>query len=129
MQIIPRIYMNGCCREAIDLYKDVFSASVDYMMTFGDAKMGSSEQKDFIINSQIDISGNKFHLADNMNIEIVSGNQLSLTVVMSNPDEVKAAFEKLKVGGTVAIEPSPTFFSPCHCGLTDQFGITWQINS
>lgn len=34
MQIIPRIYMSGKCREAIELYKDVFGASVDYMMTF-----------------------------------------------------------------------------------------------
>ncbi|OGO78765.1 MAG: hypothetical protein A2Y23_13060 [Clostridiales bacterium GWB2_37_7] len=128
MQIIPRIYMSGSCKEAIALYMDVFAASVDYMMTFGDAKMGSIEQKNLIINSQIDISGNKFHLADNMNMDIISGNQLSLTVVMNNQDEVKAAFEKLKVGGNVMIEPAPTFFSPCHCGLVDKYGITWQIN-
>lgn len=129
MQIIPRIYMNGNCREALELYKDVFGASIDYMMTFGDAKMGSEEQKNLIINSQIDISGYKFHLADNMGTEIVSGNQLSLTVVMSNPEEVKAAFEKIKVGGNVMMEPAPSFFSPCHCGLTDKFGVTWQISS
>ena len=128
MQIIPRIYMSGKCREAIALYKEVFGASVDYMMTFGDAKMGTEEQKDLIINSQIDISGCKFHLADNMNTEIMSGNQLSLTVVMNNAEEVKAAFEKLKVDGNVMMEPAPSFFSPFHCGLTDQFGVTWQIN-
>jgi PhnB protein len=128
MQITPRIYMSGSCREAINLYKDVFGASVDYMMTFGDAKMGTAEQKDLIINSQIDISGNKFHLADNMGTEIASGNQVSFTVIMSNPDEVKAAFEKITEGGKVIMEPAPSFFSPCHCGLTDKFGITWQIN-
>ena len=128
MQIIPRIYMNGNCREAIELYKEVFGASTDYMMTFGDAKMGSEEQKNLIINSQIDISGNKFHLADNMGMEISSGNQVSFTVVMSNPEEVKAAFEKIKVGGKVMMEPAPSFFSPCHCGLVDKFGVTWQIN-
>ena len=128
MQIIPRIYFNGNCRDAVKLYTEVFGASVDMMMTFGDAKMGTEEQKDMIINAQIDISGNKFHLADNLNISIESGNQLSLTVVMNNADQVKTAFEKLKVGGSVMMEPAPTFFSPCHCGLTDQFGVTWQIN-
>lgn len=128
MQIIPRIYMNGNCREAIELYKDVFGASVNYMMTFGDAKMGNDDQKDLIINSQIDISGYKFHLADNMGTEIISGNQCSFTVVMNNPEEVKAAFEKIKVGGKVIMEPAPSFFSPCHCGLVDKFGVTWQIN-
>ena len=128
MQIIPRIYMGGNCREAIALYGDVFGATIDYMMTFGEAKMGTEEQKELIINSQIDIGGNKFHLADNMGMHLISGNQLSLTVVMSSPEEVKAAFEKIKDGGTVMIEPAPTFFSPCHCGLTDKFGVTWQIN-
>jgi PhnB protein len=128
MQIIPRIYMGGNCREAIALYGEVFGATVDYMMTFGDAKMGTNEQKDLIINSQLDLDGHKFHLADNMGMNIVSGNQLSFTVVLSNPDEVIAAFEKIKAGGTVIMEPAPSFFSPCHCGVTDQFGITWQIN-
>jgi PhnB protein len=128
MQIIPRIYMNGSCREAIELYKDVFGASVDYMMTFGDVKMGTEEQKNLIINAQVDLGGSKFHLADNMNMDILSGNQTSFTVVMSNPEEVKAAFEKIKIGGKVMMEPAPSFFSPCHCGLADKFGVTWQIN-
>lgn len=128
MKIISRIYFKGKCREAIEVYKNVFGASVDNVMTFGNAKMGTEEQKDLIINSQIDIDGYKFHLADNMNMNIISGNQVSFTVAMNNPEEVKAAFEKLKVGGSVMQEPAPTFFSPCHCGLTDQFGVTWQIN-
>lgn len=128
MQIIPRIYFNGNCGEAIALYKDVFAASIDYMMTFGDAKMGTVDQKNLIINSQIDIGGNKFHLADNMNLELVSGNQLSFTVVMNSIDEVKASFEKLKAGGKIILEPAPTFFSPCHCGVLDRFGVMWQIN-
>lgn len=128
MQIIPRIYMSGNCREAIEVYKDVFGAEVNYMMTFGDAKVGKEEQKDLIINSQIDLGGVKFHIADNMNMEISSGNQTSFTVVMKNEEEVKAAFEKIKVAGKVMMEPAPSFFSPCHCAVTDKFGITWQIN-
>jgi PhnB protein len=128
MQIIPRIYFNGGCREAIELYIAAFDGAVDYMMTFGDAKMGSEAQKDLIINSQLDLGGNKFHLADNMNESIVSGNQLTLTVVFDNQDKVVEAFDKLKNGGQVIMEPAPTFFSPCHCSVTDKFGVIWQIN-
>ena len=128
MQIIPRIYFGGNCREAIALYKDAFGATIDNLMTFGDAKMGIETQKDLIINSQIDIGGFKLHMADYLREGIESGNQLSLTVVLNNPEEVKAAFEILKEGAQVMIEPSPTFFSPCHCGLKDRFGVIWQIN-
>lgn len=128
MQIIPRIYFNGDCREAIELYKYAFGAAVDQIMTHGDVKVGGPEQKDLIINSQLAIGEQKLHLADNMNIELLRGNQVSFTVIMNNQEEVLRAYEKLKEGGTIMMEPTPTFFSPCHCSLTDKFGVIWQIN-
>jgi PhnB protein len=128
MQIIPRIYMKGNCREAIELYKEAFGASVDYMMTYGNVGAGTEDQKDLIMNSQLDANGLKLHLADNMREEIASGNQVSFTVVANNPEEVKEIFSKLKVDGNILMEPMETFFSPCHCSLVDKFGITWQIN-
>jgi PhnB protein len=128
MQIIPRIYMKGNCKEAIELYKEAFGASVDYIMTFGNVGAGSEEQKDLIINSQVDLKGHKFHLADNMREEIVSGTQVSFTVVANSPEDVKEIFSKLKEGGNIVMEPQETFFSPCHCSVVDKFGLTWQIN-
>ena len=83
--------MSRNCRETIELYKAVFGTLVNFMMIIGDAKMGSKDQKDQIIYAQFDISGYKFHLADNMNTQVVSGNQTSFTVVISYPEEVKAS--------------------------------------
>ena len=128
MQVIPRIYMRGNCKEAIEVYKEAFGATSDYIMTYGNVGAGSPEQKDLIMNCQIEIGESKFHLADTKPEEMISGNQVSFTVVMDNPEEVKGVFDKIKEGGKIIMEPVETFFSPCHCMLVDRFGIMWQIN-
>lgn len=120
--------MKGNCREAIELYKAALGATVNQVMTHGDANIGTAAQKDLIINSQVDIGGQKFHMADNLGMDLISGNQVSFTVILNSPEEVMTAYGKLKVGGAVMLEPTATFFSPCHCGLIDKFGVVWQIN-
>lgn len=47
---------------------------------------------------------------------------------MDSPDEVKLTFNKLKIDGSVFMEPMETFFSPCRCVVGDKFDVKWQIN-
>lgn len=84
MQIIPRIYMAGKCREAIELYKEAFNANIEQIMTYGNAKMETDEQKDLVLNSQINMGGFKLHMADQLKEEVKRGNQLSLTVILDH---------------------------------------------
>lgn len=128
MKIIPRIYFNGNCNEAIERYKSALGATVDYLMTYGSAAAGASEDQDLIMNAQIDISGNKFHLADRAQMDVFSTDQISFTVFAESPQQVKIIYQALSEGGKILMEPAETFFSPCHCSLIDPFGITWQVN-
>ena len=128
MQIMPRIQFKGNCKEAIEVYQEAFGATVVNTLTYGNVNAGTEDQKDLIMNAHLDAKGNKFQLTDNMQQEIISGNQISFTISMDNPEEVKATFNKLKMDGNVIMEPMETFFSPCHCAVSDKFGITWQIN-
>jgi PhnB protein len=128
MQIIPRMLMRGNAKEAIELYKEALGATADYIMTYGSVGAGSEAEKDLIMNSQIDIKGNKFHLADHKPDQVTSGNQITFTISMDTAEEVKEIFNKIKEGGNIVMEPVETFFSPCHCMIVDKFGIMWQIN-
>ena len=58
----------------------------------------------------------------------VKGNNISLAIVSKNIEEIKYLFNKLKEGGTVAMELQETFWSKCYGHLTDKFGIGWQFN-
>ena len=58
----------------------------------------------------------------------VAGNNISLTIVSENMDEIQSAFNKLKDGGTVGMDLQETFWSKAYGSLTDKFGIIWQFN-
>lgn len=128
MKIIPRILMNGNCKEAIEFYSNAFNASVGKVIKYQDGGVLEENKKDLIMHSELNILDNQIHLSDDMNGKAIVGNQVSFTVIMNDINEVKETFDKLQQGGAVIMEPMETFFSPCHCAVTDKFGITWQIN-
>lgn len=41
---------------------------------------------------------------------------------------MKAAFERLKVGGKVEMVLQETFWSKCYGVVVDKFGIQWQFS-
>ncbi|MNN72863.1 hypothetical protein D3C81_1889350 [compost metagenome] len=58
----------------------------------------------------------------------VQGNNISITVVSKDTEEVKRHFDKLKEGGTVHMELQQTFWSKAYANLTDKYGIGWQLS-
>ena len=49
-------------------------------------------------------------------------------VGLETADHVRAAFDKLKVGGKVIMEVQETFFSKCYAYLIDKFGKIPSVN-
>ena len=58
----------------------------------------------------------------------IVGNNISLTIVSDNLDEIKSFFNQLKEGGNVGMELQETFWSKCYGNVTDKFGIQWQLS-
>ena len=58
----------------------------------------------------------------------VEGNNISLSIVSKNIDDVKSYYHKLQEGGKVSMELQETFWSKCYGSLKDKFGIEWQFN-
>jgi len=58
----------------------------------------------------------------------VLGNNISLTIVSKDMDEIKSLFANLKEGGTVMMDLQETFWSKCYGYITDKFGIQWQFS-
>ncbi|KAF0197168.1 MAG: hypothetical protein FD169_527 [Bacillota bacterium] len=56
------------------------------------------------------------------------GNNISLSFVSDNSDEIRTVFNTLSESGTVDKELQETFWSKCYGSYTDKFGITWQLN-
>lgn len=134
MAVQVYINFNGNCREAVEFYADVFGSGKPQIMTFGEAPPNPEyplpeEAKDLVLHTRLEISGSTVMFSDTFpGMPFVQGNNISLTVVSSNKDDIKSYFNKLKEGGSVDMDLQETFWSKCYGSLTDKFGIPWQLS-
>lgn len=134
MSVNAYLYFNGNCREAVEFYAKVFGTEKPQIMAFGDAKPDPSyplpdEAKNLVMHAQLMISGSSVMFSDVFpGSKFVEGNNVSLTIVSNNEDEIKAYFNGLKDGGHVSMELQETFWSKCYGQLKDKFGVNWQLS-
>jgi PhnB protein len=134
MAINVYINFNGSCREAVEFYAQVFGTEKPQIMTFGDTPPNpqfplAEEVKKLVMHTRLDITGSTVMFSDVFpGSPFVAGNNISLSIVSKNIDEVKSLFNKLKDGGTIGMDIQETFWSKCYGSLTDKFGIEWQFS-
>jgi len=134
MSVEAYLNFNGNCREAVEYYAQVFGTGIPKMMSFGEMPPNPEyplpeEAKHLIMHTRLNISGSNVMFSDVFpGMPFVAGNNISLTIVSENMDEIQSAFNKLKDGGTVGMDLQETFWSKAYGSLTDKFGIIWQFN-
>ena len=134
MTIDAYLVFNGNCREAAEFYAQVFETEKPQIMTFGESHSDPSfqipeEAKDLVMHTRLTISGSNVMFSDTFpGMPFVVGNNVTLSLVSSNLDEITSSFNRLKEGGKVGMELQETFWSKCYGSLTDKFGIEWQFN-
>ncbi|SFG11598.1 PhnB protein [Desulfotomaculum arcticum] len=134
MAVDVYINFNGNCREAVEFYTEVFGTEKPQIMTFGDTPPSPEfplpeEAKNLVMHTRLNINGSTVMFSDVFpGRPFVAGNNISLTIISKNMDEIKSLFNKLQEGGTVDMELQETFWSKCYGSLTDKFGIPWQLS-
>ena len=134
MSVDVYLNFNGNCREAAEFYSDVFGTEKPQIMTFGETPPDPSftlpeEAKNLVMHTRLNISGSNVMFSDIFpGMPFVHGNNVTLSIVTENLDEIKTWFNKLKEGGKVGMDLQETFWSKCYGNLTDKFGIEWQFN-
>lgn len=134
MPINPYINFNGNCREAVEFYAEVFGTGKPHIMAFGDAPGNPEhpvpeEAKSLVMHAMIQVHGTSLMFSDVFpGYPFTAGNNISLTLVSKDQEEVVSLFHKLKEGGSIHMEPQETFWSKCYANLTDKFGIGWQLS-
>lgn len=134
MAIEAYIYFNGNCREAVEFYAQVFGTDKPQIMTYGDAPPNPEftlpeEAKNLVLHSRLNISGSNIMFSDVCpGMPFVIGNNISLTIVSADFDEIKSSFNKLKEGGKIEMDLQETFWSKLYGYLVDKYGIHWQFS-
>jgi PhnB protein len=136
MAVQAYINFKGNCREAVEFYAQVFGTEKPQIMTFGDMPPDPDQQftlpeelKNWVMHARLTIHGSVVMFSDVFpDMPLVVGNNISLTIVTANKEDVTFAFNKLKEGGKVVMELQETFWSRYYGFVTDKFGIGWQFN-
>lgn len=130
MAIQAYLLFNGNCREAVEFYSKVFDAPVQEILTYGDHRKDLPEEaKNLIMHTYLIISRSEVMFSDTFPGQPATfGNNISLTVISGDTDEIRRQFDRLKKGGTVDMELQETFWSKCYGMVTDKFGVGWQFS-
>lgn len=133
VKLIPYLVMNGNAKEAIDFYQEALNAEVLYSQSFGEMPENSEfplpeEAKSRISHSTIKVGESELMLSDTFpGQDHQSGNQVTICISTKDVEQSKAMFEALSNGGVVTMPLQETFFSPAYGGVTDKFGVSFQV--
>jgi len=134
MSLNPYIDFNGNCRDAVLFYKDVFNAEEPIIMTYEQGHSGEGEElpeniKDLVMHTSLVIGGVIVMFSDiTPDMPYIVGNNVSLTLVTNDMEEIKQVYNKLAEDGKVGMELQETFWSKLYGSVTDKFGIIWQLS-
>lgn len=114
------IYFNGQCKQAIELYKQAFNATVKTLIEDSNHLL--------VVHAEIMIHNELLILNDFGNNE---GNSISggyqLCVQFYNAADLQKAYDTMK-NGSKTIEPMhSTDYSPCTVRFVDMFDVRWAF--
>ena len=130
--IIPNFHFDGCCRQALDLYREALGAEITTVTHYSDAKPEdfsvslTEEQKKYVYHAEMKVSGQRLMFSDAIS-PIDKGQNLSIVVVFPGPEEVRESFALLRDGGKVLFKPSELTYSSCFAAVIDRFGMRWEL--
>ncbi|GMK46107.1 MULTISPECIES: VOC family protein [Paenibacillus] len=134
MSVDAYLNFDGNCREAAEFYAEVFGLDKPKLMTFGEVPPNPEyplpeEAKNLIMHTRLNIGGSNVMFSDVFpGMPFTVGNNISLAFVEEDEAKLRSAFDRLKVGGNIAMELQETFWSKLYGQVTDKFGIHWQFN-
>jgi PhnB protein len=129
--VLPYLFFEGRCDEALEFYQRAVGATVTQLMRYRESPApemcNGSVPGDKVMHASFRI-GTADILASDGNCSgkpAYQGFGLSLTV--ATPADAERLFNGLRDGGEVRAPLSPTFFSPSFGMVSDRFGILWMV--
>ena len=129
--VSPYITLNGKCREAMELYQDVFDGEIKQVIPYGEYIPDGLENppgdlSTWVLHAEMGISGCNFWFADETE-QLSTGNMLKLAATVPDAVTGQECFDKLRIGGAINLPPTATHYSTFHAVVTDKYSVCWNI--
>ena len=133
MKIVPYLYFNGRCKEAMTYYAKVLGGTMDGMMMVADAPpdvqahMGDS-MKGMVMHACMNAGEFQIMASDAPPERFNKPQGFDVSLQIDDLEKAKAIFAALSEKGTVNMPFGPTFWGKGFGNCVDQFGTPWSVN-
>ena len=134
MHVVPYINLAGTAEEAMSFYQNVFGGDIE-ITRWGemppDPKMPLSDEW------QSKVMHGALTVGDAMTVYVSdslmedpgdTASNVFIHVEFDSEDDLRAASEKLEVGGTVKMPVERQFWGAVYGDLVDKFGVGWGLH-
>ena len=134
MHVIPYLFFDGRCEEAIEFYRRAVGAEVVALMRYKDSPeppppgMVAPGSDNKVMHSTLRVGDTTLMASDGECAGKASFRGFSLSLNFKDEAEADRKFAALADGGEVQMPLSKTFFSPKFGMLTDRFGVGWMVH-
>ena len=128
--LAPHLGFRGTAREAMAFYQGIFGGRLT-VATFAEFHASTDPAEDDLVMHAELFGANGIHLmaADApARVELPTGSAITLSLAGEDEAELRAAFERLAEGGTVAMPLAPSAWGAVFGMCTDRFGVGWMVN-
>ncbi|MGF7056825.1 VOC family protein [Brassicibacter mesophilus] len=132
MIVTPNFHFRGNCKDAIELYKEVFNIDILCMFKNKDANpidyVSDNKYSGRVYHAEVMLGNTRLIMSDiSEENEHIPGNSLSLVVTFDTANEVKKAYSLLKNDAIILAPMQSTTYSSCFISLIDKFGMRWEL--
>lgn len=131
MHVIPYVFFDGRCQEALDFYKKAIGIQPGMMMRYGDSPEPSPEgmtiPKDNIMHAEFKLGDTTIFCSDGMSQGTPKFDGFSLAIAADDKSDCEKKFKALSDGGEVVQPLIETFFAHSFGMLKDKFGVNWML--
>jgi PhnB protein len=133
MKLIPYLYFDGSCAEAMQFYTEVFGGTIASLQRWSDMPPNpnypiTDEQKNRVMHAHMEAKAVSLMASDGTPGTEQKGGNISLSLNFEDVAEGEKLFEALSSGGAVETPLRDMFWGAKFGQFTDKFGIDWMFN-
>ncbi len=133
MKLIPYLYFDGTCAEAMQFYSDVFGGKIVTLQRWSEMPPNPNypipdEQKNRVMHAYMEAESFSLMASDGTPGNEQKGGNISLSLNLADVAEGEKLFATLSRGGAVETPLTDMFWGAKFGQFTDAFGIDWMFN-